>query len=100
MYQTGKSVSRRKETKNLSKEETLGNKKAILAALAKASEDSLFLQETTSTFDGEPQDYYILSRDQMAALVSGNMGIIESWISNMDRNHATRLLSRLIKERW
>jgi len=93
-------VSRRKEIKNLDNEATIGNKKAILAALAKASEDSLFLKKNTSTFDGEPQDYYILTRDEMAALVNGNMGMIESWISNMDRNHATRLLSRLIKERW
>ena len=93
-------MSRRKETKSPNNEETLGKKKAILAALAKASEDSLFLKETTTTFDGEPQNYYILSRDEMAALVSGNMGIIESWIGNMDRNHATRLLNRLIKESW
>ncbi len=93
-------MSRRKEANNLGNEETLGNKKAILAALAKASEDSLFPKETTSAFNNEPQDYYTLSRDEMAALVNGNMGVIESWISNLDRNHATQLLSRLIKERW
>jgi hypothetical protein len=93
-------VARRKETKKLTHEETLEKKKAILAALAKASEDSLFLKESADARDGEPQDYYTLSRDEMTALVSGDIEKIESWISNMDRNHATRLLRWLIKERW
>jgi hypothetical protein len=96
----GSSVGRRKEIKKLSHEERLEKKKAILAALAKISEDSLLLEASADALDGGPQFYYTLSRDEMEALVTGDMEKIESWVSNMDRNHATRLLRWLIKERW
>jgi len=93
-------VPRKKENKKISQEERLEKKKAILTALAKASEDIVLLQETVSITDSEPQGYYTLSRDEMSALVYGDMEKIETWVSNMDRNHATRLLRWLIKERW
>jgi hypothetical protein len=93
-------VGRRKEIKKFNHEETIEKKKAILAALAKASEDSLPLTENTRFFEGDSHDYYTLSRDEMLALVVGDMEKIETWVSNMDRNHATRLLRWLIKERW
>ena len=96
----GSSVGRKRENKKLSQEERLEKRKAILAALAKASEDSQLLEESASVPDGETNDYYTLSRDEMEALVNGDMEKIESWVSNMDRNHATRLLRWLIKERW
>jgi hypothetical protein len=93
-------VARRKEPKKLTQQDTQEKKKAILAALAKASEDSLSLKNSPDAVDGEPQGYYTLSRDEVAALVNGDMVKIESWVSNMDRSHATRLLRWLIKERW
>jgi hypothetical protein len=93
-------VPRRKEHKKISQEERLEKKKAILTALAKASKDSVLLEETVSITDSEPQGYYTLSHDEMSALVYGDMEKIETWVSNMDRNHATRLLRWLIKERW
>lgn len=93
-------MPRKKENKKISQEERLEKKKAILTALAKASEDIVLLQETVSITDSEPQGYYTLSRDEMSALVYGDMEKIETWVSNMDRNHATRLLRWLIKERW
>jgi hypothetical protein len=51
-------VARRIVTKKLTHEQTLGKKKAFLAALAKASEDTLFPKESADACDGEPQDYY------------------------------------------
>lgn len=96
----GSGVRKRKETKKLSHEETLEKKKAILTALTKASKDYLSSKENINTLDIESDDYYTLSRDEIAALVNGDMDKIESWVSNMDRNHATRLLRWLIKERW
>ena len=93
-------MPRKKENKKISQEERLEKKNAILTALAKASEDIVLLQETVSITDSEPQGYYTLSRDEMSALVYGDMEKIETWVSNMDRNHATRLLRWLIKERW
>jgi len=93
-------VPQKKENKTISQEERLEKKTAILTALAKASEDSVLLEETVSITDSEPQGYYTLSHDEMSALVYGDMEKIETWVSNMDRNHATRLLRWLIKERW
>jgi outer membrane PBP1 activator LpoA protein len=93
-------VARRKEPQKLSQQDTQEKKKAILAALAKASEESLFLKNSADALDAEPQGYYTLSRDEVEALVNGDMKKIESWVSNMDRSHATRLLRWLIKERW
>jgi len=92
-------MARRRKTKKLTQEERQEKRKAILAALAKASEESQML-EGTDVSSHEPQDYYTLSRDEMEALISGDMEKIESWVSNMDINHATRLLRWLIKERW
>jgi sarcosine oxidase gamma subunit len=95
----GSSVERRRENKKISQEERQEKKQAILAALAKVSDDSQLLEDNDmSAF--EPDDYYILSRDEMDALVNGDMEKLEGWVSNMDRTHATRLLHWLIKERW
>lgn len=93
-------MPRRKENNRISQEERLEKKKTILTALAKASKDSVLPEETISITDSESQGYYTLSHDEMSALVYGDMEKIESWVSNMDRNHATRLLRWLIKERW
>jgi hypothetical protein len=93
-------VARKIETQKLQPEPNLEKKKVILAALAKASEDSSFPQDNAAAKNGDSQNYYTLSRSEMTALVSGDMGIIESWISNLDRYHATRLLRYLIKESW
>ena len=92
-------MGRRKEINKLSNEERLEKKKAILAALSKASEDSLLLQTSANALDGDHQSYYTLSHDEIEALVNGDMEKIEGWVNNMDRNHATRLLRFLIKER-
>ncbi|OGO02011.1 MAG: hypothetical protein A2Y90_05850 [Chloroflexi bacterium RBG_13_52_12] len=100
MKGTGTGVARRRETKKLSNEQRQEKRKAILAALAKASENSELLEGNADISTGEPHDYYTLSHDEMEALVNGDMEKIESWASSMDRTHATRLLRWLIKERW
>jgi hypothetical protein len=93
-------VSKRRDIKQLSQEEVTKKKEAILSALTKASADYLSSKGSDDTYDGEPDDYYTLSQDEMEALVNGDIEKIENWVSNMDRKHATRLLRWLIKERW
>lgn len=93
-------MKKKRESKKLNHEEVLEKRKAILTALAKASEDYLSSKENIDTLDIEADDYYTLSRDEIEALVNGDMKKIEGWVSNMDRNHATRLLRWLIKEKW
>lgn len=93
-------MARRRETQKLTSEEKQEKRKAILAALAKASEDSDFIGTVKNLTPRELQDYYTLSRDEMEALINGNMAKIEEWVSNMDKNHAAKLLYWLVKERW
>ncbi len=93
-------MTRRREIQKLTNEEKQEKRKAILAALAKASEGSELSGNDITLSSGNPQDYYTLSRDEMEALVNGNMAKIEAWVSNMDKDHAKRLLHWLIKERW
>lgn len=89
----------RRGNKKLSQEERQEKKKAILAALTKASDDNQLLESTAQVVALDSYDYYTLSRDEMAALINGDMEKLERWVSNMDGNHATRLLRWLIKER-
>jgi hypothetical protein len=93
-------VVRRREIQKLTNEEKQVKREAILAALAKASEGSDVFGAAPVRPPGPPQDYYTLSHEEMDALISGDMAKIEAWVSNLDKNHAARLLHWLIKERW
>lgn len=88
--------SRMSKTNNLD----LGIEKrnALLTALTKARGDINFSDEKSEETDRENDCYYILTKEQVEALVSGNMEKIESWVSNLDRRHATWLLRWLIRE--
>jgi hypothetical protein len=93
-------VVRRREIQKLTNEEKQVKRQAILAALAKASDGSELFGNNPVKTSRQPQDYYTLSRDEIDALVNGDMAKIEAWVSNLDKNHAARLLHWLIKERW
>ena len=71
---------------------------AILAALARARGDKNPPINIPEEPDGVDNEYYILTKEELTALLSGNMEKIESWIKNLDQMHATRLLRWLIKE--
>ena len=93
-------MARRREITKLTTEEKQEKHKAILAALAKASEDGELFAGSPGPASKNPQDYYTLSHDEIDALVNGDMAKIEAWVSNLDKNHASRLLHWLIKEKW
>ncbi len=87
-----------RDSKN-SNQETLQEKRnAILAALAKARGETPLPHDGTDEPDSDNNSYYTLTRDEMEALINGNIEKIESWVSNLDRRHATWLLRWLIKE--
>jgi hypothetical protein len=71
---------------------------ALLAALSKAQGEMNSSKEHSNEPDGENDSYYTLTKDEVEALINGNMEKIESWVSNLDRRHATWLLRWLIKE--
>lgn len=87
-----------KESKNPSSEDRLEKRKVILAALAKATADDPSLAVPVDSPGDDSNDYYTLTPSEMEALISGDMEKIESWVSNLDRRHATLLLRWLIKE--
>jgi hypothetical protein len=86
-----------RESKNTNQEARLEKRNAILAALAKARGD-MPSSDSTDEPDGEKNSYYTLTKDEVEALVKGNIEKIESWVSSLDRHHATWLLRWLIKE--
>ncbi len=87
-----------RESKNVKSEARQVKRNAILAALAKAGGEATSPDDSATEPDEENNSYYTLTRDEVAALVNGNIDKIESWVSNLDRRHATWLLRWLIKE--
>ena len=80
-------------------DEALAEKrKVILAALAKATEDVPSLTVTKAASDDAIDDYYTLSREEIGALINGDIAKIENWVSNLDKPHAAWLLRWLIRE--
>jgi hypothetical protein len=84
-----------KESNNGKAAARQAKREAILAALAKSTGEALPPDDLDG---GENGSYYTLTREEIAALLSGNIEKIESWVSSLDRNHATWLLRWLIKE--
>jgi hypothetical protein len=85
-------------SKNINPDVITEKREALLSALAKVRSDILSPSENSDEPDGDNDNYYTLTREEVEALVIGNMEKIESWISNLDRRHATWLLRWLIKE--
>ena len=49
--------------------------------------------------DERNHKYYIMTREEAEALVSGDMKTVEDWVNNLDRDRATWLLRLLINKR-
>jgi hypothetical protein len=92
-------LGRAKNNRSLNHAGSLEKRQAILAALARATADSPSSNGPDREPDDEIKGYYTLTLEEMTALVNGDMEKIESWVSNLDRRHATWLLRCLIKER-
>jgi hypothetical protein len=85
-------------SKNINPDIITEKREALLSALAKVRSDIHSPSENSDEPDGDIDNYYTLTKEEVEALISGNMEKIESWISNLDRRHATCLLRWLIKE--
>lgn len=81
-------------------QERLKGKEAILAVLARAADDSQFLAQLADNPSEALSGYYTLTPDEMAALISGDIKKIESWLGKLDQRHVTWLWSRLSQEKW
>jgi len=78
----------------------LAGREAILAVLARAAEDSDFLARLAENPYETLTEYYTLTHEEMAALVSGDIKKIEGWLGKLDPKHATWLWCRLSQEKW
>ncbi|MFC2072015.1 Os1348 family NHLP clan protein [Chloroflexota bacterium] len=89
-----------KEGEPTTREEKLKGKKAILAVLGRAADDSKFLARLADNPAEALTEYYTLTQEELAALASGDIKKIESWVGKLDKRHATWLWCRLSQEKW
>ena len=89
-----------KERKSITREEKLKGREAILAILARAADDSRFLAQLSDNPAEALSEYYTLTKEELAALASGDIKKIESWVGKLDQRHATWLWCRLSQEKW
>jgi len=81
-------------------EKVLTGREAILAVLARAADDKQFLARLADNPGEALREYYTLTHEEAAALASGDIRKIESWVGKLDKRHATWLWCRLCQEKW
>ncbi len=91
---------RTKERKVITVEEKKRGREAILAVLARAADDSEFLARLADNPTEALSEYYTLTYEELAALLSGDIKKIENWVGKLDQRHATWLWCRLSQEKW
>jgi len=84
----------------VTRDEKLGGRDAIMAVLARAADDSQFLARLADNPSEVLTEYYTLTHEELAALASGDIKKIESWVGKLDKRHATWLWCRLSQEKW
>ena len=88
------------EKKPIPSEKRLEGREAILAVLAKAADDKEFVARLAEDPARELMDYYTLTKEELAALISGDIKKIEKWVGKLDKRHAAWLWGRISLEKW
>jgi len=86
--------------RSASKEEGLSGKDAILEVLGRAADEPKFLRSMADDPHEALKAYYTLTAEEKAALASGDIKKIESWVGKLDERLATWLWCRLSQEKW
>ena len=81
-------------------QERESGKNEILDVLGRAADDPKFLHRLTGNVQEALKEYYHLTPEQKAALASGDIQKIESWVGKLDSRLATWLWCRLSQEQW
>jgi hypothetical protein len=76
------------------------SKEAILEILGRAADDTNFLAQLADNPEKALSEYYVLSWEERAALASGDIKRIESWVGKLDKRLATWLWCRLSEMKW
>jgi len=72
----------------------------LLAVLKRAANESEFLARLAENPHEALKEYYSLTTEERAALASGDIRKIESWVGKLDKELATWLWCRLSQEKW
>lgn len=78
----------------------VSGKEEVLAVLKRAATESEFLARLADDPYEALNEYYSLTNEERAALASGDIKKIESWVGKLDRELATWLWCRLSQEKW
>jgi hypothetical protein len=80
--------------------EVLSGKELILTILDRAAQENNFLRRLADNTDEALCEYYTLTSEEKAALASGDIRKIETWVGKLDNRLATWLWCRLCQEKW
>jgi hypothetical protein len=81
-------------------EEVVAGREELVAVLRRAAAESDFLARLAENPHEALKEYYSLTAEEVAALASGDIKRIESWVGRLDEKLATWLWSRLAQEKW
>ena len=80
--------------------EAVSRRDDLLAVLKRAATESEFLARLAENPHEALKEYYSLTAEERAALASGDIRKIESWVGKLDKELATWLWCRLSQEKW
>jgi hypothetical protein len=86
-------------TIELKKAKAPSGKEAILEVLARAADDHKFLARLAED-PAKVLKAYNLTSEERAALASGDLRRIESWVGKLDKRLSTWIWCRLQQEKW
>jgi hypothetical protein len=78
----------------------VAGREELVAVLRRAAEESEFLARLAENPHEALKEYYSLTAEEVAALASGDIKRIESWVGKLDEKLTTWLWSRLAQEKW
>ena len=87
-------------TKGKVEAQVVPRKGELLAVLKRAATESEFLARLADDPQEALKEYYSLTTEERAALASGDIRKIESWVGKLDKELATWLWCRLSQEKW
>lgn len=87
-------------TKEEVKVQVVRGKEEVLAVLKRAANESEFLARLADDPHETLKEYYSLTTEERAAIASGDIKKIESWVGKLDTDLTTWLWCRLSQEKW
>ena len=87
------------ELSQTEEKETVSGKEAILEVLGRAADDHKFLARLAEN-PVQVLRQYDLTSEERAALASGDLRLIESWVGKLDKRLSTWIWCRLQQEKW